>query len=83
MPDSGPYLLECSTRRELANAIRYEIEKADFPANTFNQVKIRRLWSFIQRHGSSVAHFSVDHGSYEIGFHGLTSAEADEMRNED
>lgn len=82
LPDSSGGPVICGTRRELADAIRYEIEFQGFPASTFNQVGIRNLWQFICRNGSSVAHFSVDHGAYEIAFHGLTEEEAEQMEAE-
>jgi|AACY02.3.fsa_nt_gi hypothetical protein len=82
MPDSGPFLVEAETRRELVEIIRAEIAAADFPANTFTQARIRSLWSFIKRRRSSVAHFSITHGAHEIAFHGLTENEADEMRED-
>lgn len=75
MPDynSGPTF--ATTRRDLANIIRYEIERMDWPASMFAEVKIRRLWSFIARNGSSVAHFSLQRAGYELAFHGLTEEE--------
>jgi hypothetical protein len=83
MPDSsfGPVI--CTTRRELMATIRAEIESAGFPASTLRQVKATRLWQFIKRNGSSVAHFSVSHGGNEIGFHGLTEDEARQMEQTD
>lgn len=46
----------------------------------FREVKIRDLWRFIQRHGSSSAHFSIRYRAHEIAFHGLTE---EEFRNAD
>ena len=82
MPDSasGPFI--CHSRRELADAIRAEIEFQGFPAASFAQAKLRRLWGFIARNGSSVAHFSIEHGAHEIAFHGLTEEEAETMERE-
>jgi hypothetical protein len=79
LPDSHFGPIVCTTRRELMQTIRAEIESAGFPACTIRQVKATRLWQFIKRNGSSVAHFSVTHGAHEIGFHGLTEAEAEQM----
>ena len=75
MPDnvSGPY--EFATRKHLAQAIRAELEYQDWPASLFREVKIRDLWRFIQRHGSSSAHFSISYRAHEIAFHGLTEEE--------
>jgi hypothetical protein len=75
MPDSNSGPLEFSTRKEFAAYIRHELEFYDMPARLFTEVNIRRLWSAIQRHGSSVMHFSLDHGGNTLGFHGLTEAE--------
>lgn len=82
MPDSssGPY--EFATRKALAEFIRYEIEFLGWPANMFEQVRIRNLWRFIARNGSSVAHFSLERGGYSLSFHGLTKDEFNEMEKE-
>lgn len=75
---SGPY--HFSTRRELADFIRDEIEFKGFPANTFEQAHIRRLWSGITfARSASSYHFSIQHDGREIAFQGLTRAEADAM----
>lgn len=83
MPDnvSGPYLF--GTRAELAAFIRSELEHLDLPASLFSEVRIRRLWGFIQRHGSSTAHFSLVHKGYALSFHGLTEEEADNPSQRD
>lgn len=75
MPDhnSGPVF--ATSRKMLADIIRYEIERLDWPASMFKEVKIRRLWSFIARNGSSVAHFGLQREGYELAFHGLTEDE--------
>lgn len=75
MPDNNSGPQEYTTRKALADAIRYEIEFQGWPARMIREVKIRRLWSFIKRHGSSTAHFSIQRNGYEIAFHGLTEAE--------
>lgn len=82
MPDShdGPYV--AATRAGLANIIRSELETYGMPACLFREVRIRKLWSFIRRNGSSVAHFSLDHKGYSLAFHGLTAAECDAMEEE-
>ena len=79
MPDNvyGPFIF--ATRRELAASIMAEIEAQEFPRHTFAQANIRRLWGFIARHGSSTAHFSIQHGGREIAFHGLTEDETAAM----
>lgn len=83
MPDNGPQAIEAYTRKELAGIIRSEIEMQDFPANTFSQVNIRRLWRFIVRNGSSVAHFRIEHKGREIAFSGLTEEEYNAAPAED
>lgn len=75
MPDSTSGPMVFGYRAELAAYIRYEIEFQEFPASCFAQVKLRKLWSFIRRNGSSVAHFSITHNGREIAFHGLTEDE--------
>jgi len=83
MPDSasGPYAF--TTRRELASFIRSELEFYDLPACLFGEVKIRRLWSFIKRHGSSTAHFGLFRQGHALEFHGLTEEEFNEQDKED
>lgn len=75
MPDSISGPLAFATRNELAAYIRSEIEAQDWPASMFAEVRLRRLWGFIQRHGSSTAHFSIQRNGCELAFHGLTEEE--------
>lgn len=82
MPDSVNGPVEFTTRREMADYIRSELAVYDLPARLFREVKIRRLWSFIKRHGSSTAHFALHHGAHALEFHGLTEDEAREMEAE-
>lgn len=82
MPDSGPDLLSCTTRKSLGDAIRYEIEFYGFPKACIRQVSLRKLWSFIRVHGSSAAHFHIAHKHNAISFNGLTQAEAAGMEAE-
>lgn len=83
MPDNASGPLEFSTRRELRAFIGGELEMLDWPASMIRDVPLRRIWSFIQRNGSSVAHFSIERNGYELAFHGLTEAEFDEMQAQD
>lgn len=84
MPDSHYGAVICATRRELATLIRDTLEMYDMPKSLFAQVKIRRLWRFIERNGSSVAHFSLHHGANALQFHGLTADEyAEQTRDEE
>ncbi len=71
--NSGP--IEFTHRSELVAYIRQEMDYHEFPASLFREIGVRELWKFIARHGSSSAHFSVQHGDYEIAFHGLTEEE--------
>ena len=75
MPDSnyGPH--EFRTRRELASAIREYLDIAGLPACLFREARVSRIWSFIKRHGSSSAHFSLTHKGYSLTFSGLTEEE--------
>lgn len=83
MPDSHLGVHEFHTRRELADFIRSEIETFEFPKKTFGQARIEKRWRFIQRNGSSVAHFSIQHGPNEIAFHGLTLEEYRQQAEEE
>lgn len=73
LDSSGP--MEFATRRELASYIRGELERLDWPASLFKEVRIRYLWSTIARHGSSSMHFRIYHEDYVLAFHGLTDEE--------
>ena len=75
MPDSHDGAHIFHTRRKLAEFIRGELEMYDMPKSLFGEVRIKRLWRFIERHGSSAAHFSLCHKGHELAFHGLTAAE--------
>ena len=83
MPNSvsGPYAF--GSRKELADAIRYEIEFMGWPTSLFRQVRIANLWDFIKRNGSSSAHFSIYYGAEEIAFHGLTEEEFEAGQEDD
>jgi hypothetical protein len=83
MPGSNSGPQEYTSRKELADAIRYEIESQDWPAYLFREVCIRNLWAHIKRYGSSSAHFRIQHGAHEIAFHGLTEEEYSEQSRED
>jgi len=75
MPDSHGGAHEFTTRKELADMIRSELETYNMPASLFREVRIRPLWAHIKRHGASSASFSLIHGSNALEFHGLTEAE--------
>jgi len=88
MPDSNHGPLEFSTRRELAGYIRSELESV-FPdlsgreyRRLFDSVRVKNLWRHIARHGSSVAHFSIQRQGYELAFHGVTDSEFHQAESE-
>jgi len=70
---SGPF--KCDTRRDLAKFIREQLNLHDLPKSLFSEVHITRLWSFIKRHGSSTAHFTLYHRGMAFRFVGLTEEE--------
>lgn len=75
---SGPHMGH--TRRELADLIRSQLEMYDMPATRFADVGINRLWHHIKRHGSSSAHFRLDHThGHSLAFSGLTEDEYNEQ----
>lgn len=83
MPDSHGGQYEVTTRKELASVIRDQLSLYDLPARLIREVKLRRLWGFIKRHGSSTAHFNLYHGSNVLSFQGLTEDEFAQMEQED
>lgn len=65
-----------TTRRELADAIRYELQTYDLPVSLFREVSIRRLWSAIVRAKSASSYtFHLHHKQYVLTFYGLTERE--------
>lgn len=83
MPDSHEGAHEFHTRRELAEFIKGELAMFDMPASLFRDADIRRRWRFIQRNGSSVAHFALHHGAHALEFHGLTAEEFNDEQQRD
>jgi hypothetical protein len=88
MPDGNHGPISFATRKEMADYIRSELEQT-FPNASgrqlralFREADIRKVWGFIQRNGSSVAHFSLQLDGYELAFHGLTEAEFDAAEKE-
>lgn len=75
MPDSYSGAYECATRADLANLIRSELRLYGLPASLFREVRIRKLWQYIKRRGSSVAHFAIVHKGHSLSFTGLTESE--------
>jgi hypothetical protein len=65
-----------TTRRELADAIRYELDMYEFPKSAFAEVGIRRLWSVIANAKSASSFtFYIHHGAHVLTFYGLTERE--------
>lgn len=73
-----------TTRRELADAIRYELEFHELPASLFREVQIRRLWqAIVNARSASSFTFHLHHGAYVLTFYGLTEREYLEDRAAD
>jgi len=83
MPDNHSGAMEVYRRRDFAAWIRDEVESAGLPASAARQVKLRNLWRFIARNGSSCAHFTITHDGREVAFHGLTLAEYEATQADD
>ena len=77
--NSGAYV--ATTRKELAEILRSELEMLDYPANRFNDFNVTRMWRFIQnaRSGSSCHSYCDTHNGEQLSINGLTDAEYDEM----
>lgn len=75
MPDDGPHTVEFTTRAALANFVRNELDRLEWPKGLFASANIKRVWRHIAEHGSSVAHFSIQYKSNELAFYGLTDEE--------
>jgi len=78
LPNSASAPQAYHSRRELADAIRAEIEYQSFPKSAFAQAQVRNLWrKIVHVDSASSMHFSIEHGAYEIAFHGMTQEEFD------
>lgn len=80
---SGPFY--ASTRRELFDIVRGELEMLSYPENRLASMGLRGLWRFVQaaKSGSS-AHTSCDpHNGEQLCLHGLTDAEFDELNEQE
>lgn len=75
MPDDVSGGMEFTRRTDLAEFIRDELRMHELPVSLFREVNIKRLWSFIKRHGSSTAHFTLYHKDCALRFVGLTEDE--------
>jgi hypothetical protein len=76
LPDYQSGAMAFSTRRELAAAVRRELEMLDYPVTLFNVLKIRDLWRFIVKAKSaSCAYASLRHRDRVFCLHGLTKDE--------
>lgn len=82
MPDSTYGAFECATRRQLAELIREAVAFYDMPKR-LARGHVRRLWPFIRRNGSSVAHFTIYHGANALVFSGMTREEYEAASVED
>lgn len=73
-----------TTRRALADAIRYEMEMYGLPKSCFAEVNIRRLWRLIVNAKSASSYtFHIHHGANVLTFYGLTEREYLEDRAAD
>ena len=77
--NSGPYI--ASTRKELADILRTELNMLNYPANRFADFNVRRMWRFVQfaKSGSSCHSSCEDHNSEQMEVCGLADHEFDEM----
>ena len=76
LDDNQSGAFEVNTRRELAAAIRSDLEVYDLPASCFAEVSLRRLWSAITFARSTSSYtFHIHHGAYVLTFYGLTERE--------
>ena len=76
---------EGRTRQDFNEMICGELAFLSWPNEAFPHLKIEKLWAHISRHGSSRAHFTLEHQGQEIRFIGLTEEEyaKDAQVNED
>jgi hypothetical protein len=76
LDDSQGGAVSFSTRRDLADAIRSELEAYDMPASCFAEVGIRRLWrAIVNAKSASRYTFHIHHGAHVLTFYGLTERE--------
>ena len=82
LPDSVSGPIECSTRKELAELIRNELDVFDLPASLFREANIKRAWRHIAKHGGSSVHINLHHKANVLSFNGLTDDEFTSMESE-
>lgn len=76
LDDNQSGAFEVNTRRELASAIRSELDVYEFPKSAFAEVGLRRLWSAIDHAKSASSYtFHIHHGANVLTFYGLTERE--------
>lgn len=67
---------EFNRRKDLADAIRCELEVYGMPKACFSEVNLRRLWKLIRSAGSASSYtFHIHHGDGVLTFYGLTELE--------
>ena len=78
---SGPML--ASTRRELMDTLRTELDMLGYPANRIHDFNVRRMWGHIKLWGGSSVHSCCQVHNHELlSIQGLTDAEYDEQIKE-
>lgn len=83
MPESYAGAFECTTRREMVSAVRDTLQMYELPANLLRQVKWKHLFQIAKRSGTSSQHFSLDHRTGCLNFHGMTKDEYDAWNSAD
>jgi hypothetical protein len=66
---------EAHSRAQFVAAIEEQFALFFIPKTCMRQVGVRDLWGSITRHGSSCAHFGVEHNGFVLQFQGLTEDE--------
>jgi hypothetical protein len=76
LDDSQGGAMEFNRRRDLAEAIRYELEAYGLPASLLREVSLRRLWrAIVNAKSASSFTFHLHHGAHVLTFYGLTEHE--------
>lgn len=75
MPESYCGAYSVTTRKEIMAAVRDALALYELPKSLERQIKWKHVFNHAKRHGLSVYHFSLNHKSGCLNFHGMTQAE--------
>ena len=83
LDDSKGGVYAITSRKELCNMIRGEVDVYDLPKDSFKQANVSKIWPRLKKYGASQATIYLRHKQYVLTFYGLTEDEFNEQNTED